>query len=64
MELVDSTVADDDVKIAVVTGSVVAGLLASVVLVSRNAVYRRIHQLETVDADNDGVPDVYQPRQD
>ncbi|MGV0784365.1 Na+/H+ antiporter NhaA [Mycolicibacterium sp. XJ775] len=59
-----STVADDDVKIAVVTGSVVAGLLASVVLVSRNAAYRRIHQLETVDADNDGVPDIYQPRQD
>lgn len=59
-----STVADDDVKIAVVTGSVVAGLLASVVLVSRNAAYRRIHQLETVDADHDGVPDVYQPRQD
>ena len=60
----NSTVADDDVKIAVVTGSVVAGLLASVVLVSRNAAYRRIHQLETVDADNDGVPDIYQPRQD
>lgn len=59
-----ASVADDDVKIAVVTGSVVAGLLASVVLVSRNAAYRRIHQLETVDADHDGVPDVYQPRQD
>ncbi|OMC34560.1 Na+/H+ antiporter NhaA [Mycobacterium sp. GA-1841] len=58
------TVADDDVKIAVATGSVVAGLLASVVLVSRNAVYRRIHQLETLDADDDGVPDIYQPRQD
>ncbi|MGW4095755.1 Na+/H+ antiporter NhaA [Mycobacterium sp. NPDC004974] len=59
-----ASVADDDVKIAVVTGSVVAGLLASVVLVSRNAAYRRIHQLETLDADHDGVPDVYQPRQD
>ncbi|CDO30280.1 Na+/H+ antiporter NhaA [Mycolicibacterium porcinum] len=59
-----ASVADDDVKIAVVTGSVVAGLLASVVLVSRNAAYRRIHQLETVDADHDGVPDIYQPRQD
>ncbi|OBG84811.1 Na+/H+ antiporter NhaA [Mycobacterium sp. E802] len=59
-----ASVADDDVKIAVATGSVVAGLLASVVLVSRNAVYRRIHRLETLDADHDGVPDVYQPRQD
>lgn len=58
------SVADDDVKIAVVTGSVVAGLLASVVLVSRNAAYRRIHRRETVDADHDGVPDVYQPRHD
>lgn len=58
------SVANDDVKIAVVTGSVVAGLLASVVLVSRNAAYRRIHRRETVDADHDGVPDVYQPRHD
>jgi len=34
------------------------------VLLSRNAVYRRIHEAETVDADDDGVPDIYQPRQD
>lgn len=59
-----ASVADNDVKIAVVTGSVVAGVLASVVLVSRNAAYRRIHRLETLDEDHDGVPDVYQPRQD
>ncbi|MBN3458699.1 Na+/H+ antiporter NhaA [Mycolicibacterium sp.] len=58
------TVAGADVKIAVLTGSVVAGLLASAVLVSRNAAYRRIHVLETADADHDGVPDIYQPRQD
>lgn len=58
------TVAGADVKIAVLTGSVVAGLLASAVLVSRNAAYRRIHVLETTDADHDGVPDIYQPRQD
>jgi NhaA family Na+:H+ antiporter len=32
-----------------------------VVLVSRNAVYRRIHALETTDADHDGVPDIYRP---
>ena len=60
----DSPVADADVKIAVLTGSVVAGLLAAVVLISRNVVYRRIHILETTDADSDGVPDIYQPRQD
>jgi NhaA family Na+:H+ antiporter len=35
--------------------------LAAVVLVSRNATYRRIHDRETTDADSDGVPDVYEP---
>jgi NhaA family Na+:H+ antiporter len=49
-----------DVKIGVLTGSVLAGTLAAVV-VSRNAVYRRIHEREITDADGDGVPDVYEP---
>ena len=40
----------------------VAGLLAAVVLVSRNAAYRRIHDAETADTDHDGVPDIYQAR--
>jgi NhaA family Na+:H+ antiporter len=53
-----------DAKIGVLAGSVIAALLASVVLLSRNATYRRIHLLETRDADNDGTPDVYQPRRD
>src|SRR6476660_4243397 len=53
-----------DVKIGVLVGSVVAGLLAAVVLLSRNAAYRRIHDIETADADHDGVPDVYDTRQD
>ncbi|MBU8827483.1 Na+/H+ antiporter NhaA [Mycolicibacterium goodii] len=60
----NSPIAQDDAKIAVLTGSVLAGLLAAVVLLSRNAAYRRIHEAETLDADNDGVPDIYQPRQD
>jgi NhaA family Na+:H+ antiporter len=34
------------------------------VLLSRNAVYRRIYLLETTDADHDGVPDIYEARQD
>ena len=59
-----ATVADDDVKIAVLLGSVIAGLLAATVLVARNAAYRRIDQMETVDTDHDGVPDIYQPRDD
>jgi NhaA family Na+:H+ antiporter len=58
------TAASDDVKIGVLVGSVVAGVLASVVLMSRNAAYRRICELETVDADHDGVPDIYDARQD
>ena len=55
------TVTGADAKIGVLTGSAVAGALAAVVLVSRNAVYRRIHERETADADHDGVPDVYRP---
>ncbi len=58
------TEAGVDVKIGVLVGSVVAGLLAAVVLLSRNAAYRRIHAIETADADHDGVPDVYETRQD
>ncbi len=49
----------EDVKVAVLVGSVVAGLLAALVLLSRNAAYRRIHAAETADTDNDGVPDVF-----
>ena len=51
-----------DAKIAVLAGSVVAGLLAAIVLMSRNAAYRRIHEAETADTDNDGVPDIYRAR--
>jgi NhaA family Na+:H+ antiporter len=53
-----------DVKIGVLVGSVIAGVLASLVLLSRNAAYRRIHLLETADTDRDGVPDIYESRQD
>ena len=58
------TPAADDVKIGVLVGSVVAGVLASLVLFSRNAAYRRIHLIETADADHDGVPDIYESRED
>jgi NhaA family Na+:H+ antiporter len=53
------TVTAADVKIGVLVGSVVAGVLASLVLLSRNAAYRRIHLFETADADHDGAPDIY-----
>jgi Na+:H+ antiporter, NhaA family len=58
------TAAGDDAKIGVLVGSVIAGVLASFVLLSRNAAYRRIEALETADADHDGVPDVYESQQD
>jgi NhaA family Na+:H+ antiporter len=60
----DGTADGADVKIGVLLGSVVAGLLAAVVLMSRNAAYRRIHLAETVDSDDDGVPDMYPSRRD
>jgi NhaA family Na+:H+ antiporter len=55
---------DELVKVGVLTGSLLAACSAAVLLLSRNAAYRRIHREETLDADHDGVPDVYQSRQD
>ncbi|MFR9776346.1 Na+/H+ antiporter NhaA [Micromonospora sp. MS34] len=52
--------ADERVKAAVLLGSLIAAVLASVVLVRRNRVYRRISERESRDSDGDGVPDVYQ----
>ncbi|MGE0218125.1 Na+/H+ antiporter NhaA [Mycolicibacterium sp.] len=58
------SVRDEFVKVGVLSGSLAAAALAAVVLLSRNAAYRRIHRLETADEDRDGVPDIYQSRQD
>ncbi len=51
---------DDHVKIGVLAGSILAALLASILLRARNRVYRRIHEEETRDDDFDGIPDIYQ----
>lgn len=56
--------AHDDAKIAVLIASVTASLLASVILLLRNRRYKRIEQEESVDADGDGIPDVYQAGKD
>ncbi len=48
------------VKVAVLAGSLLAAVLAAVVLRARNRHYRQIFALETSDNDRDGVPDVYQ----
>ncbi|MFZ2173572.1 MAG: hypothetical protein WAW17_05940, partial [Rhodococcus sp. (in: high G+C Gram-positive bacteria)] len=49
----------DHVKIGVLTGSVVAAVVASFVLRIRNRAYRRISEEELIDADGDGIPDVF-----
>lgn len=50
------------VKIAVLCGSLLSALVATVLLRFRNRHYRKVHEKETKDADGDGVPDIYQGR--
>ncbi|MDN5767723.1 MAG: Na+/H+ antiporter NhaA [Humibacillus sp.] len=51
---------DDHVKLAVLVGSLIAALLATIVLRARNRHYRLVEARERVDTDHDGIPDVYQ----
>ena len=51
---------DDHVKLAVLCGSLIAALLATLVLRLRNLHYRLVEAAETADHDDDGVPDVYE----
>ncbi|GAA0920022.1 Na+/H+ antiporter NhaA [Streptomyces thermoalcalitolerans] len=50
----------DEAKAAVLTGSLIATALASVLLKLRNNHYRRLCEAEERDEDQDGVPDVYE----
>lgn len=50
----------DHVKVGVLAGSVLAALLAGVLLRSRNRAYRALEALESTDTDADGVPDVFE----
>jgi Na+:H+ antiporter, NhaA family len=50
----------EHVKLAVLLGSLIAAVLAAVVLRTRNRVYRRLEELESRDEDGDGVPDCYE----
>jgi Na+:H+ antiporter, NhaA family len=54
------TVRDGHAKIGVLVGSLPAGVLAAVVLRVWERHYRLIAEQETKDADDDGIPDVYQ----
>ncbi|MEP7737464.1 Na+/H+ antiporter NhaA [Nocardioides sp. 31GB23] len=51
---------DEHVKVGVLVGSLVAVLLASIVLRARNRVYKSMWDAEQVDKDRDDIPDVYQ----
>ncbi|MDQ3629640.1 MAG: Na+/H+ antiporter NhaA [Actinomycetota bacterium] len=53
---------DEHVKVGVLTGSLIAAILAAGVLRSRNRTYRRVREAEERDADADGIPDVYTER--
>jgi NhaA family Na+:H+ antiporter len=50
---------EENVKVAVLLGSVAAACLAGVLLRARNRRYAQLAARELVDADQDGVPDVY-----
>ncbi|MFF3378212.1 Na+/H+ antiporter NhaA [Streptomyces sp. NPDC002680] len=50
----------DEVKAAVLTGSLIAALAATVLLKIRNARYRRMWEAEERDDDQDGIPDIYE----
>ena len=51
---------DDHAKVAILTGSLTAAVLAAVILKARNRHYRRLEEEETRDDDGDGVPDVFE----
>ena len=53
---------DDHAKVGILAASLIAALLATAVLRTRNRQYRIAEELEKVDADQDGIPDVYQGR--
>ena len=51
---------DDHAKVAILAASLLAALLATVVLRARNRHYRKAEEDESIDSDHDGIPDVYQ----
>jgi len=58
----NGSVHDDHAKVGILAASLIAALLATAVLRTRNRQYRLAEELEKVDTDHDGVPDVYQDR--
>ena len=54
----------DHAKVGILAGTVLAAVLAAVLLRLRNRRYKRIEEEETRDVDLDGVPDVWDPIDD
>lgn len=52
---------DDHVKVAILVGSLLAAIIAGLLLRSRHRVYDRLAERERLDSDRDGIPDVYAP---
>ncbi|HYO34306.1 MAG TPA: Na+/H+ antiporter NhaA [Nocardioidaceae bacterium] len=58
----EDSIRNDHVKVAILAGSVMAALLAAVVLRLRNRVYRRLWEAEQADTDHNDIPDAYESR--
>ena len=54
------SLSNDHAKVAILMASLLAAVLAGVILRLRNRHYRKIEEEDSVDADEDGVPDAYQ----
>jgi NhaA family Na+:H+ antiporter len=54
------SIQDDHAKVGILAASMLAALLATLVLRTRNRQYRLAEEAEQVDSDQDGIPDVYQ----
>jgi Na+:H+ antiporter, NhaA family len=54
------TAHDDHAKVGILAASLLAALLASAVLITRNRQYRAVEAEESIDTDRDGIPDVYE----
>ncbi|MEU3091366.1 Na+/H+ antiporter NhaA [Streptomyces massasporeus] len=50
----------EHIKAAVLLGSLIAAVVAAVLVKRRNGIYRRLWEEEMSDEDADGVPDIYQ----
>lgn len=51
---------DEHARLGILAGSLIAALLAAMVLRARNRHYQRLCASEEIDTDTDGVPDVYE----